>query len=86
MDLLAITIKGDLRLNRIISTLTVQQSQAFSNLQKLESKPVEIQAMWDTGSMVSCISHRLAALLGLTAVDTMTLTSLQGSQDVDVYS
>jgi hypothetical protein len=85
MDSLAITIKADGILNRIITPVTVQQAENYCISNGFEIKPVEARAMWDTGSTGCCISQRLAQYLALTRIDSWNLTSVHDSKASNVY-
>jgi protein-tyrosine-phosphatase len=41
--------------------------------------------MWDTGSIGTCISSRLAEILGLKSVDSWQLKSIHDSKPANVY-
>jgi hypothetical protein len=47
-------------------------------------KQLDVSAMWDTGSMVTCVSKRLARYLGLASFESIPLTSLYGTSLVNV--
>jgi hypothetical protein len=85
MDALAITIKADRLLNRIISAMTIQQAEAFCEPRDIQIKPVEVRAMWDTGSTGCCISQKLAEYLGLISIASLDLTSVHDSKPSNVY-
>jgi hypothetical protein len=85
MDALAITIRSDGLLTRIISPVTVRQSEAYCKINGLNAELLEAKAMWDTGSTGCCISQRLAAALALISVDSWNLTSVHDSKSTNVY-
>jgi hypothetical protein len=85
LDPLAITIRAEHLLNRIISPVTVQQSAAFCLRRNIPVKPLDVRAMWDTGSKLTCVSTKIARYLDLKKVDSLELTSIHGSDISNVY-
>jgi hypothetical protein len=85
VETLAITLKAEGILNRIITPVTVRQAEQFCINYGFEVKPAEARGMWDTGSTGCCISQTLAEYLDLTTVDSWSLTSVHGSKPSKVY-
>jgi hypothetical protein len=85
MDALAITIKADGLLNRIISPVTIQQAEAFCKPRDISLKQIEVRAMWDTGSTGCCISQKLAEYLELISIASLDLTSVHDSKPSSIY-
>lgn len=50
-----------------------------------ENKSVEVDALWDTGATISCISHEVAKYLNLTPIGRQSMMSASNSQIVNTY-
>jgi predicted aspartyl protease len=85
MDTLAITVKAERLLDRIITPVSVQQAKEYSVNQGIEMNSFDVRAMWDTGSKLTCISTDLVRYFGLAPVDTLKLTSIHGTKKANVY-
>jgi hypothetical protein len=85
MDSLAITHKSDRLLERIITPVIVQQSELACERFDLKQIPLSARVMWDTGSIITCISKRFAELLQLRRIESRQLTSIHGSETSNVY-
>ncbi|GHU53858.1 hypothetical protein FACS189496_5370 [Bacilli bacterium] len=85
MDTLAITYKADCLLSRVITRLSIQHAEEFCAPRDLPLKPVEVRAMWDTGSTGCCVSEKLAKALNLISIASLDLTSAHGSKPANVY-
>jgi hypothetical protein len=85
MDILAITIRAEHRLNRIITPVTVQQAEAYCVSKGLVIDPIEARALWDTGATGTCISARLAQYMKLDSVTSLYVTSVHGSKPSKIY-
>jgi hypothetical protein len=85
LDALALTIKADRLLNRIISPVTIQQAEAFCKPRDIQIKSIEVRAMWDTGSTGCCICQKLAEYLELISIASLDLTSIHDSKPSSVY-
>jgi hypothetical protein len=85
MEALAITIKGDTRLNRIITSVSIRQAEYISKPPKPPFRQIDVRALWDTGAMMSCIGENAAASLDLLQVSSTNLGSLYASQKTKVY-
>ncbi|GHV76633.1 hypothetical protein AGMMS49942_14540 [Spirochaetia bacterium] len=85
MDTLAITYKADRLLTRVITRLTIQHAEEFCIPRGLPLKPLEVRAMWDTGSTGCCVSEKLANALDLIGIASLDLTSAHGSKPANVY-
>jgi hypothetical protein len=85
METLAITLRADRLLNRVVSRVIIRQAEKLCALPKLSNVLREVRAMWDTGSTGCCIGKALARELGLTSVANMHLTSVHESKPADVY-
>ena len=85
MDTLAITYKADRLLSRVITRLSIQHAEEFCVPRGLPLKPVEVRAMWDTGSTGCCVIEKLAKALNLISIASLDLTSANGSKPANVY-
>jgi hypothetical protein len=85
METLAITIRADTLLSRIISPVTINQSEAVCKKYHIKNEAIDVRAMWDTGSIGTCISSRLAEILNLKTVDSWQLKSIHDSKPANVY-
>jgi hypothetical protein len=80
MDTLALTIRWEQPILRVLTPVTARQAKSSG----FELKQLDVSAMWDTGSMVTCVSKRLVRYLGLTSFESTTLTSLHGDSVTNV--
>jgi predicted aspartyl protease len=87
MDILAVNMRWDGKVSRIITTARIRQSKAFCIEHGYPLKPpVEVRALWDTGAEGTCISEELARELGLKLMDdAMTVNGVYGSAFANVY-
>jgi predicted aspartyl protease len=87
MDMLAIKIRWDRQVSRIITPAMVRQSEDFCVEHGYPLKPpIEVRALWDTGAEATCISAKLAQELGLEPMaDTFTVSGVYGSASANVY-
>jgi predicted aspartyl protease len=80
MDTLSLSIRWEQPILRVITPVTACQVKRSG----LEVKQLDVRAMWDTGSMGTCVSTELARYLGLAPFRTTTLTSLHGDSVANV--
>jgi predicted aspartyl protease len=87
MDMLAIKIRWDRQVSRVITPAMVRQAEDFCLEQGYPIKPpVEVRALWDTGSEGTCISAKLAQSLGLEpTADSLEVSGLYGSASSKIY-
>jgi hypothetical protein len=84
MDTLAITIRWDEPIARVITSVTVRQAES-SCREGLSPRQIDVRAMWDTGSLATCVSTRIAHYLGLNHTESISLTSVHGTTLAKVY-
>jgi hypothetical protein len=80
MDTLTLSIRWEQPIFRVITPVTGRQTKHSG----LERKQLDVSAMWDTDSMGTCVSTRLARHLGLAPFRTTTLASLHGDSVTNV--
>jgi hypothetical protein len=80
MDTLTLSIRWEQPILRVITPVTAWQAKKSG----LKRKQLDVRAMWDTGSMVTCVSKRLVRYLELTSFESTSLTSLHGTSLADV--
>jgi hypothetical protein len=87
MDMLALTMRWDRRMSRVITPVMVQQAESFCVQRSYPVKrPVELCALWDTGSERTCISAKMVQALGLKpTADFLTVSSVHGSESAKMY-
>jgi predicted aspartyl protease len=87
MDMLALKIRWDGRVSRIITKAMVRQSKDFCVEHGYSHKqPVEVRALWDTGAETTFISAKLAQELGLEPMtERITVSGIYGSAFANVY-
>jgi predicted aspartyl protease len=88
MNMLAIKIRWEGKVSRVITTANIRQSEDFCVEHGYPLKPpVEVRALWDTGAEGTCISAELAQELGLKPLDdTTTVYGVYGSASANVYT
>jgi predicted aspartyl protease len=87
MNMLAIEMRWEGKISRVITTASIRQSKDFCVENGYPLKPlVEVRALWDTGAETTFISAQLAQELGLKPLgDTITVYGLYGSASAKVY-
>jgi predicted aspartyl protease len=79
MDTLTLSIRWEQPIFRVITPVTGRQTKHSG----LERKQLDVSAMWDTGSMGTCVSTKLARYLGLVPLKAIRLASLHGDSLVN---
>jgi hypothetical protein len=85
METLVTTIKANGLLDRIITTVSIQQAEDICERRNLHSRAFAVRAMWYTGSTGCCVSKELVSALGLKCISLLELTSAHGSKRAKVY-
>lgn len=71
----AFTSSYDKISNRLINESTI----------KTEDKQISAKTLWDTGAMISCVSHSVVRDLQLIATGKRNISTPSGEQEVDTY-
>jgi hypothetical protein len=79
MDTLTLSIRWEQPILRVLTPVTARQAKRSG----LELKQLDARAMWDTGSMGTCVSTKLARHLGLVPLKAIRLASLHGDSLVN---
>jgi predicted aspartyl protease len=86
MDVLTFAVPFDKCPQRVVTSLTIQQSLLYCSIKKLESHKAEIKALWDTGANGCCISRRIASNLSMTPYMNQEVTTFHGTSTAPVFA